>query len=697
MTKQKYTMKMSRLTVDKLGVKLYDKVSAVISELIANSYDADATEVKIVAPMAAWLATKSAGKLKDSNHEVKIVDNGTGMVPSVIDDFYLTVGGERRNDPKRGEISKKYNRKVMGRKGVGKLAPFGICKIIEVISSGGEKVSGKDKDGKDAKGYLTAHLILNYDKIAIDTIKPYNPTTGDLNGTVASTSGTEIRLSNFFKRRVSEISTFDRQIAQRFGIKSENWKITLIDNQKTDTDPAYSQVVGEFDAPVMENTKIEFNKNGEVKIPTGTKDYELKAGFDYEGTHYLVTGWVGYSKKPFKDELMAGVRIYCRGKIASQTSVFGRKAGFTGEYDIRSYLIGELHADWLDANEDLILTDRRDILWSDELGNAFQKWGRNVVETLGKLTRDPLRKKTWDSFKEKTSLDKKIIDAFPSRDQEKIRENAMEFASIFGKKIKESELEDQERLDDIAQMALTFAPYITMDNQLREAAKKDDNSLGFISKVLKTARVAELTSLGKLAADRVKVIKRLELLKKDESADEAEFQDLITGAPWLINPEWTPITANQSFSTFVREFKAYYKEQIGNDLEIAGFSKPTKRPDFILLNQDNTIHVVEIKQPWHQLEDSEMERIFTYKKQMEEFLTTPGNEEVVKSFKDFHITLVCKGTKLSASWDDIFQNLIKNGKLTHINWASFLRRTSAAHKDFLKESEKFRIEEKENE
>lgn len=180
-------MKISRLTVDKLGVKLYDKVSAVISELIANSYDASATEVKIIAPMGALLATKSVGKIIDSNHEIRVIDDGIGMVPNVIDDFYLTVGKERRNDPNRGDESEIYSRKVMGRKGVGKLAPFGICKVIEVISSGGKEVSGLDRNGKKAKGYLTAHFILDYGKIAKDVIQPYNPTTGGLNGTVAST------------------------------------------------------------------------------------------------------------------------------------------------------------------------------------------------------------------------------------------------------------------------------------------------------------------------------------------------------------------------------------------------------------------------------------------------------------------------------------------------------------------------------
>ncbi|HEU4683617.1 MAG TPA: hypothetical protein VFS39_03845, partial [Nitrospira sp.] len=58
-SKKKYVMTISRLTVDKLGVKLYDRVSAVIAEVVANSYDADATEVIITAPMGETLAQKS--------------------------------------------------------------------------------------------------------------------------------------------------------------------------------------------------------------------------------------------------------------------------------------------------------------------------------------------------------------------------------------------------------------------------------------------------------------------------------------------------------------------------------------------------------------------------------------------------------------------------------------------------------------
>jgi len=200
MTKKppKYLMTISRLTVDKPGVRLYDRVSAVIAELVANSYDADATVVKISAPMDQWLASKVGGEIIDKGFKIEVVDDGVGMSPQQINEFYLRVGAERRKDAKRGDRSEKFKRKVMGRKGVGKLAPFGVCRIIEVISSGGDLV---DAPG-GGKGFRTAHLILDRDAIMSDTDEPYEPVPGNLDETIQAKSGTTLRLSGFGYRHV---------------------------------------------------------------------------------------------------------------------------------------------------------------------------------------------------------------------------------------------------------------------------------------------------------------------------------------------------------------------------------------------------------------------------------------------------------------------------------------------------------------
>ncbi|HBL6849095.1 TPA: ATP-binding protein, partial [Escherichia coli] len=195
---RQYEMQISRMTVDKLGVKLYDRAYAVIAELVSNSYDADATNVTIKAPMGQYLAVRQDGVVRSKNVTIEVEDNGVGMAPDELQNFYLVVGKERRKDPKRGETSKVFHRKVMGRKGVGKLAPFGVCKRVEIISAGGEKIS---RDGKE--GYEVAHIQLDKEKIMDDTAVSYKPETGDLDGTLSDRTYTKIILSDFEYRKIS--------------------------------------------------------------------------------------------------------------------------------------------------------------------------------------------------------------------------------------------------------------------------------------------------------------------------------------------------------------------------------------------------------------------------------------------------------------------------------------------------------------
>ncbi len=695
-----YKMTISRLTVDKLGVKLYDKVSAVIAELVANSYDADAREVTVKAPMGEFLATKQGGKLSDKKYIIEVIDNGIGMTPKEINDFYLVVGAERRTDSRRGDLSNIFHRKVMGRKGVGKLAPFGVCQKIEILTSGGKLVAGKDEKGKNAKGYLTAHLILDKSKILSETDKPYYPGIGTLDGIVRKETGMTVKLTVFDHRKVPLMDDFERQLAQRFGVASPNWMIKLIDSLKTPTDPNYSRQVGGFVVAKMEESEVLFQEvfrpDGKPKEPREYRAFDsngdvftdISAGFEHEEKFYPITGWVAYSKSPYKDDLMAGVRIYCRGKIAAQTHIFNMKAGFTGEYDIRSYLVGELHADWLDEAEDLIRTDRQDILWSHDLGQAFELWGQSLVKKIGSITREPRRKKAWEFFKEASNIEERIKKAFPAEGQKAIRENTLEIAKTITRTTREDELKEPENIESLVQLSLLLGPHITLDQKLREAAESQGSPLSTITGILKTARIAELSSFGKIADDRIRVIKRVEELKDDPETLEAAFQKLITEAPWLINPQWSPITANQAFSTLKAEFEKYFKQKTGKNLVLNDFSTPNKRCDFVLSNQDNVIQIIEIKQPGHALENEEMQRIDTYIEIMRDFLDDPGNKEIKNIFSKFHVTLVSDKLKLSGVHKSAFENFEGKDVIERINWSTFLFRTRKMHEEFLKEAER---------
>ena len=90
----KYEMTISLQIVEHLGLNLYSNTSAVISEAVANAWDADAKTVEITLE-------------KDC---ITIKDDGCGMDTDDINNKYLTV-----------PITPMLNRKVMGRKGIGKL------------------------------------------------------------------------------------------------------------------------------------------------------------------------------------------------------------------------------------------------------------------------------------------------------------------------------------------------------------------------------------------------------------------------------------------------------------------------------------------------------------------------------------------------------------------------------------------------
>ncbi len=684
------------MTVDKLGVKLYDRVSAVIAELVANSYDADAQTVTVSAPMNMYLSTKQGNQIVGLILEVH--DDGIGMEPEEVNDFYLRVGAERRLDSRRGTLSKIFKRKVMGRKGVGKLAPFGICQQIEVITSGGDKITGPDKDGNIIEGFRTAHFILDRAGILDETDMNYEPTIGILDETVSKTSGTILRLRDFAYRFVPSLDDLERQLAQRFGIQTSNWRVTLVDiNPQIPMLNQTTRDVGLFQVPQMTGTGIRLEQYTKSDDTVGYRALnqdgepapaDIEAGFWHDQEFYPVLGWAGYSDKPYKDDLMAGIRIYCRGKIASQTHIFNMKAGFTGEYDIRSYLVGELHADWLDEEEDLIQTDRRDILWSHELGQAFEKWGQHLVKKIGVSARQPMKKKTWDVFRTNSGIDSVIGTAFPLAEQKPIRDKALELAKMIGQTMREDEAQDPDQAKIIVALSLTLAPHLTLDTKLREAADDNKSPLAVITGLLKMARIAELSSFGLIAEERIRVISRIEELKDDAKTLEQAFQQLIEQAPWLINPQWAPISANQTFTTLKKEFEKYYEHHTKQKLQLSDFTDPTKRADFVLSNQDRVIQVIEIKRPHHAFENEEMVRLNTYVEQLSNFLEDPMNKEFTRSFETFHVTLVCDTERLTGLAKTAFQGLLQRGILTHIDWKTFLMRTRQMHEQFLNEADR---------
>ena len=135
-----FRLEFSNRVIEHLGIKLYqNKPTNVVAEFLSNSWDADATVVNIE------LKASGAGGFPS----IVITDNGRGMTRNELTDEFLVIGRNRRTSPTEKTPG---GRLPMGRKGIGKLAGFGIARTIDIVSSPNQ-ILRKDEPAPAVKFY----------------------------------------------------------------------------------------------------------------------------------------------------------------------------------------------------------------------------------------------------------------------------------------------------------------------------------------------------------------------------------------------------------------------------------------------------------------------------------------------------------------------------------------------------------------
>ena len=647
----KYTMRISRLTIDKLGIQMYDRVSAVLAELIANGYDADAEQVRITLPFGQYLARKVQGRIEDQGFEIVIEDDGCGMTAQEVNDFYLNVGYNRRVG--RSERTPEHNRRVMGRKGIGKLAPFGICHEVEVITAGGPQTG---------LGYAVSNLILDLDKILDEKVDqdgnvlPYHPAPGPQDGSFAASSGTKLTLKRFDRRRVPTGEELDRQLAARFGLSQEHWTVRLEDSS------AKNELIelGTLNVDLLDGTLID----------VGDRPVNV------EGRFFPVSGWVAYAKDSYKDEVMAGIRLYARGKIVAQTRDFDIKTGFTGEFKMRSYLTGMIHAEWIDDTEDLVRTDRQDIIWNSELGNALREWGQRLIRELAGKAEASAGRQTWDIFLEQSKLQERLQIALPN--DKAVRDSVLRAARMLVTRVDRDALQNPDYIDRVVRHAFALGPHSTLLATLEEVASLADGPIDLILDLFEKARLVEMYSLGQIAQERVGAVEQLRRLISNPATVESQLQELIEKSPWILYADWTPLSFNRSLASTRSNFESWYYANYGQEISTSTIANPRKEPDFVMLNNRGYLEIIEIKRPQHSLTDTEFSRAFDYLEAVRAFINeSPAVREL---FPEAKLTIVCDSLNLGAMQRN---NIRTDAAITHRIWHDVLQSTSQSHEDFL--------------
>ncbi|WP_019930075.1 ATP-binding protein [Nocardia sp. BMG111209] len=655
----KYTMRISRLAIDKLGIKLYDRVSAVLAELIANSYDADATVVEVVLPWGVTLAG-TVRVAEEPQYEIIVRDNGHGMTAAEMNEHYLMVGSDRRLRT-GSDLSRERQRPVMGRKGIGKLAAFGICRTIEVVTAGSEP-----GDRTDA-GWPVSHIVMDLQDMLSDTESDYFPAVGELDGTVAAERGTTVILRDFFRKRVNSGPELNRQLAARFGIERSDWRVEVHNS----AGEGESFTLSDLPVDVMEETRVD------------VADRPVR----YGRGQLPVSGWVAYSRQPYKDEAMAGVRLYARGKIVAQTRDFGIPAGFTGEFKLRSYLVGAIHVDWLDDDEDLVRSDRQDIMWNSPRGEALAVWGHELIREIGRMGERSIRRRVWEEFVEKSHI-YQTLDTIAPGDR-MFRDSVVDAARILVANKDRAALEDPGHVESIVRLALSLGPQRSLLETLKEIADETDPRMDVVVALFERARVAEIYSLGQIASERVAVVGRLHRLVDDRRSLERPFQELIERAPWLLAPEWTPLGMNESLKRVRASFERWYAQKYGETLLTTSIGSEKREPDFVLLHDSGELWIVEIKRMDYHLTDEEYNRAINYLYALDTFLTE--NPRIGAQFPRRRLTFIVD--HIDRLRPASRSSLDSDARIDRRTWRELLDSTLRAHRDFLERVYEMRAEE----
>lgn len=108
--------------LSELGEKLVETVHLAMVELVKNSYDADATEVKVI-------FTKGP-KGKD---EIHVIDNGTGMNFQEVENYWMRIA---TTDKAEKDVSIIYGRHRTGSKGIGRFCCRRLGRELKLLTVG---------------------------------------------------------------------------------------------------------------------------------------------------------------------------------------------------------------------------------------------------------------------------------------------------------------------------------------------------------------------------------------------------------------------------------------------------------------------------------------------------------------------------------------------------------------------------------
>lgn len=497
-------MKNYKLTIDlatlkHLGIGLYSNIPAVLSEVVANAWDADAKLVDI--------------DIDNESGVITVKDNGWGMTESEINTRYLKVGYQKRRD-KKAKIPK--GRLPMGRKGIGKLALFSIADRIEVHSV---KINKRGLVA-ERNGFIMRAKDIE-ESIKTGNVD-YEPEVVP-EEQVIITEGTLIILREF-KIGVHVTESFLRKrIARRFSVigKKNNFIVRINKKPVVVEDRDYFDRL-DYLWCVGDGSELF------VKECKGLLRHEVLSGEVDAASGFHVSGWVGtMAEHKSVEEGNNGIVILARGKVIHEDILKDLKEGRV----FSKYLIGELRADFLDLDEleDIATSDRQSVKESDPRFESLKTFVKNkVLNRIGNI---------WTEWRnEDQSKEALKIPAIENWYKE-LRPQHRKFAKSLLGKIASFPVQDAEFRRTLYQHGiLAFETLAAQDNLHALEKIETDAELSQLLELFKDFDDLEAAHYWHITRTRVAVLQKFE--KIAPKARETVIRDFIFDHLWLLDPSW---------------------------------------------------------------------------------------------------------------------------------------------------------------
>ena len=502
-----YEMTIGLNVLEHLGINLYSNVAAVLTEAVANSWDADAAIVDI--------------EIDSDNKWISITDDGIGMTINDMNKRYLTVGYRRRTDKYPYAIVTASGRPVMGRKGLGKLSLFSIANQIEL----------RTVHNGDAHGCRMTTAAI---RVAADSNKRYHPIPIPP-GQIDLLKGTQIQLSEIRRDRLATTATaLRKRLALRFSVIGESHGFIV----RINGDPI---TIADRDNLSKAQFLWLLGDSGlqSSAIDRVSKHARLSTRDDAWEENWEVRGWIATAHKPKDLDIqdvgnLNSIVLLARGRLIHENILEKLNDGrwYT------KYLTGQLEVDFLDLNDadDIATSDRQRLQEYDPRYSSLISF---LWATLAKVERQ------WNEWRPSKELEKTIAE-IPAVAQwlDTLGRGHRPSAELLIGKIRALPLDDEEHRKELYRHGILAFERLRIFGLSSDLAEHLQDPVELL-RILGDSDSLEASLYLDIVRSRLSALKAMQKLIDDE-ARERVLHEYLFDHLWILDPAWERATRSES-------------------------------------------------------------------------------------------------------------------------------------------------------